>query len=146
MSMYRDFMMPQVCQFMGILWCPKYVNLQTEVLMVHQVCQFIHTFYGAPSITIYRDFMMSQICQFTDILWSNPEFVNLHSLWCPKYVDLQRFCCALSMSVYRVFSSVIGQSFYQCICISAISSDVIYEFLWRLGEAINDGATIFISN
>ena len=80
--------------------------------MVHQVCQFIHTFYGAPSITIYRDFMMSQICQFTDILWSNPEFVNLHSLWCPKYVDLQRFCCALSMSVYRVFSSVIGQSFY----------------------------------
>ena len=122
MSIYRDFKKTWECQCTEILWCLKYVNLWGfysapsmsiyRGFMVHQVCLFIHTFYGAPSITIYRDFMMSQlVCQFTDILWSDPEFGNLHSLWCPKYVDL-RFYCALSMSVYRVFSSVIGQSFY----------------------------------
>ena len=55
MSIYRDFMVPRLCQFTEILWCPDYVNLQR--------------FYGAPTMSIYRDFMMPRLCQFAEILW-----------------------------------------------------------------------------
>ena len=47
-------MVPRVCQFTEILWCPEYVNLQR--------------FYGAQSMSIYRDFMLPQVCQFAEIL------------------------------------------------------------------------------
>ena len=47
-------MVPRVCQFTEILWCPKYVNLQR--------------LHGAPSMSIYRDFMVPRVCQFTEIL------------------------------------------------------------------------------
>ena len=55
MSLYRDFTMPQECQF-------------TEILL---------RFYGAPSMSIYRDFMVPRECQFTEILWCH-EYVNLY--------------------------------------------------------------------
>ena len=46
MSIYRDFMVPRLCQF-------------TEILQ---------RFYGALTMSIYRDFMLPPQCQFTEIL------------------------------------------------------------------------------
>ena len=78
MSIYRDFMVPQLSQFTEILqrfqcaptmsiyrdfaeisWCPDYVNLQRfcRDFMVPWLCQLI-----------YRDFMVPWLCQFTEIL------------------------------------------------------------------------------
>ena len=87
-SIYGDFMVPQVCQFTEVLWCTKYVNLYTH-FMVPQVLQFtgilwcpryvnlqtfygrtpslsIYIVYGAPSMLIYRDFVVPWVCQFTE--------------------------------------------------------------------------------
>ena len=77
-------MVPRVCQFTEILWCPEYVNLQSLLkfygapsmsiyrdFMVPRVCQFtdiLQRFHGAPSMSIYRDFMVPRVCQFTEIL------------------------------------------------------------------------------
>ena len=47
-------MVPRLCQFTEISWCPGYVNLQR--------------FHGAPTMSIYRDFMVPRLCQFTEIL------------------------------------------------------------------------------
>jgi len=82
MSIYRDFMVPRVCQFTEISWCPEYVNLQRfygapsmsiyRDVMVPRVCQFteiLQRFHGAPSMSIYRDHVMvPRVCQFTEIL------------------------------------------------------------------------------
>ena len=34
MSIYRDFMVPQLRQFTEILWCPDYVNLQSYKIKI----------------------------------------------------------------------------------------------------------------
>ena len=89
MSIYRDLMVPRLCQFTEIIWCPEYVNLQRS--------------YGAPTLSIYRDYMMPRIYQFTEIIWC-PEYVNLHrSIWRPDYANLHRLYGALPMSIYRGF-------------------------------------------
>ena len=112
MSIYRDFMVPWLCQFTEISWCPDYVNLQRfhgaltmsiyRDFMVPWLCQFteiswcpdylnLQRFYGALTMSIYRDFMVPRLCQFTEISW------------CPDYLNLQRFYGALTMSIYRDF-------------------------------------------
>jgi len=62
MSIYSDLMVPRVCQFTVILWCPEYVNL--------------HRVYGAPSMSIYRDFMVPRVCQVTEILHDRAKRVK----------------------------------------------------------------------
>ena len=54
LSINRDFMMPRLGQFIEILWCSVWVNLQR--------------FYGAPFESIYRDFMVLRLGQFIEIL------------------------------------------------------------------------------
>ena len=62
MSIYRDSMVPRLCQFTEILWCPDYVNLQR--------------FYVPPTMSIYRDFMVFRPCQFTEILHDQAKRVK----------------------------------------------------------------------
>ena len=62
-------MVPRLCQFTEISWCPDYVNLQRfyRDFNVPRLCQFtaiLQRFYGALTMSIYRDFMV----QFTEIL------------------------------------------------------------------------------
>ena len=61
MSIYRDFMVPQVYQFTDIL----------------------QRFYGAPSMSISRD--------LAEILWRPGYVNLRTILRCPEYVNLQRF-------------------------------------------------------
>jgi len=77
MSIYRDFMVPRVCQFTEILQrfygAPSFSDSQR--------------FYGFQSMSIYRDFV--------EILWCSEFFRFTEILWCLEYVNLQRFYDAL---------------------------------------------------
>ena len=80
MSIYRDFMVPRLCQFTEILWCPNYVNLQrfygaptmsiyrdfAEILSCPDYVN-LQRFYGALTTSIYRDFMVPRLCKFTEL-------------------------------------------------------------------------------
>ena len=77
MSIYRDFMVPRLCQFTEILWSPDYVNLQrfygaTTMSIYRDLwCpEYVNLqrFYSAPTMSIYRDFMVPRLCQVTEIL------------------------------------------------------------------------------
>jgi len=68
-SIYRDFMVPRVCQFTEIL--PR--------------------FHGAPSMSIYRDFMVPRVCQFTEILHDQAKRVKIFVNGKFKLI-LRRFC------------------------------------------------------
>ena len=77
MSVYRDFMVPRLCQF-------------TEILQ---------RFHGAPTMSIYRDFLVPRLSQVTDILqrFHSAPTMSIYRdsaeiSWCPDYVNLQRFC------------------------------------------------------
>ena len=99
-SMYRDFMVPRVGQFMQIVWgpestlflgslidpgnevgpeyilsCPEYVNSVTEILWCSEYVANVQRFYGAHNRSNYRGFA--------------------EILWCLECVNSQRFYDAL---------------------------------------------------
>ena len=112
-----------VCQFTEILWCPgRLCQIINTDLMVPRLCQFytcrdvaeiLWRGYGAPTMSVDRD--------FAEILWC-PDYVNLQrfhgaptmSIYrdfaeiscCPDYVNLQRFHGAPTMSIYRDFAEI----------------------------------------
>ena len=68
------------CQIVNIeiQWCPDFFDF------VH--AEILHRSYGAPTMSIYRDFA--------------------EIIWCPDYVNLQRFYGAPNMSIYRDFAEI----------------------------------------
>jgi len=105
---YAFFLMTRVCQFLEILWCPEYVNLQR--------------FYGAPSMSIYRDFTVPRVCQFTDILWC-PEYVNLQTFcrdfMVPRVCQFTEILWCQSMSIYSDFAEILR-------CPEYVNFDIIF--------------------
>ena len=111
MSVYRDFMVP---------W-PTMSNYQyrfngaptLSILYMQRYCRDLIYGYGAPTMSVDRD--------FAEILWC-PDYVNLQrfhgaptmSIYrdfaeipcCPDYVNLQRFHGAPTMSIYRDFAEI----------------------------------------
>jgi len=84
MLIYRYPLLPWLCQFTEILWCPEYVNLQR--------------FYGAPSMSIYRDFMVPEYVNLQRF-YGAPSMSIYRDFMVPEYVNLQRFYGAPSMSI-----------------------------------------------
>ena len=74
MSIYRDFMVPRLCQSTEIFWCPDYVNLQRfcRDFLVPRLCQFTEILWCPDCVNLQRfcrDFVVPRLCQFTEILW-----------------------------------------------------------------------------